>query len=233
MEDLMLRSVTLVVGGALAGALLVGAMELEGRAQQAVDSAKVPKAYVRLTTPRIGPIDPKDFTDEQRAAATVNPNPDINMRTALYEPALGAAWYKWRSFLYNSPRRGDSALSLHDKELVILRVNWLCHDDWVWGQHVPIFLREGHSKEDVARIPRGPDAQGWNDNDRALLMAVEELHTTYFITDQTWSKLAVHYNTRQLLDLIFTVGNYHLNAMYTNSVGMPFVPGFGGMPPRD
>lgn len=35
---------------------------------------------------------------------------------------------------------------------------------------------------------------------------------------------------RQMLDLIFTVGNYHLNAMDTNSVGMPMGEGYGRMP---
>lgn len=53
-----------------------------------------------------------------------------------------------------------------------------------------------------------------------------------FIADATWNGLAKIYNTKQMLDLIFTVGNYHLNAMYTNSVGMPLAPGFGGLPAR-
>ena len=132
--------------------------------------------------------------------------------------------------MWNPNGRGDAALKLYDKELVILRTNWLCHDDWVWGQHVPIAKREGRADADIQRIPKGPAASGWDDKDRALLKAADELHTDQFISDATWNALTKYYNTKQMLDLIFTVGNYHLNAMFTNSVGMPFQPGFGGLP---
>jgi hypothetical protein len=101
----------------------------------------------------------------------------------------------------------------------------------VWGQHVPIVKRNGRTDEDVARIPKGPTADGWNQKDRLLMQAVEELHEDQFISDETWDGLSRIYNTKQMIDLIFTVGNYHTNAMYTNSVGMPFEKGFGGLPP--
>ncbi|MDO8795860.1 MAG: carboxymuconolactone decarboxylase family protein [Vicinamibacterales bacterium] len=216
------RSLSLVVAGVVVGVLLTTTLSPH------LSAAK--KAYVRLATPRIAPIEIASFTPEQRAAA--GPTPNLNLRTALYEPELGKRWWSWLTFVWNADNRVGSALTLYDKELVILRVNWLCHDDWVWGQHVPIAKRNGRNDEDIVRIPKGPGARGWNEKDRLLLQAVEELHEDQFIADATWNGLAKIYNTKQLLDLIFTVGNYHLNAMFTNSVGMPLAPGFGGLPAR-
>lgn len=218
------RSPALVVTGVVVGVLLTTTLAPH------LSAAK--KAYVRLTTPRIAPIEIANFTPEQQAAVGQGAKPNLNLRTALYEPELGKRWWSWLTFVWNADNRVGSALTLYDKELVILRVNWLCHDDWVWGQHVPIAKRNGRSDEDIVRIPKGPGGKGWSDKDRLLLQAVEELHDDQFIADATWNGLAKIYNTKQMLDLIFTVGNYHLNAMYTNSVGMPLAPGFGGLPAR-
>ncbi len=227
-----LRDALLVLGGMFAGVVFATTVTT-GAAQQKAPSARAAKPYKRLTTPRIPPIDPKDFTDEQRAALGNNQRPNTNLRTALYEPELGKQWWTWLTFLWNSGRRGDAALTFYDKELVILRTNWVCHDDWVWGQHVPIAKRNGRSDADIAKIPKGANAAGWSATDRALLQAVDELHADSFISDATWRTLSANYNTRQLLDLLFTVGNYHLNAFYANSVGMPFEEGFGSLPRGD
>ena len=218
------RSLALVVAGVVVGVLLTTALAPH------LSAAK--KAYVRLTTPRIAPMEIADFTPEQQAAVGPGATPNLNLRTALYEPELGKRWWSWLTFVWNADNRVGSALTLYDKELVILRVNWLCHDDWVWGQHVPIAKRNGRNDEDIVRLPKGPAAKGWNEKDRLLLQAVEELHEDQFIADATWNGLAKLYNTKQMLDLIFTVGNYHLNAMFTNSVGMPLAQGFGGLPAR-
>ena len=216
------REVTLVGCGLLVGLVLshLGGVALSGAS----------RTYTRLTVPRVTPIPVGEFTPEQKAAVGENARPNLNLRTALYEPELGKRWWSWLTFVWNAEARKDSALTLYDKELVILRVNYLCNDDWVWGQHVPIAKRNGRTEQEIARIPKGARAAGWTEKDRLLLTAVEELHQDYFISDTTWNGLAKIYNTRQMLDLIFTVGNYHLNAMYTNSVGMPFEQGFGGIP---
>jgi 4-carboxymuconolactone decarboxylase len=217
------RNLALLVAGVVLGVLLTSVLA------PYLSAATTP--YVRLTTPRIKPVAVADFTPEQKAAVGANARPNLNFRTALYEPEFGKRWWSWLVFVWNSDSRVGSALTLYDKELVVLRVNWLCHDDWVWGQHVPIAKRNGRTDEDVARIPKGPTADGWTQKDRLLMQAVEELHEDQFISDETWDGLSRIYNTKQMIDLIFTVGNYHTNAMYTNSVGMPFEKGFGGLPP--
>jgi alkylhydroperoxidase family enzyme len=95
---------------------------------------------------------------------------------------------------------------------------------------VPIAKRAGRTDADIERILKGPMAPGWNAKDQALMDAVEEAHTRWFISDSTWKRLASHYNEGQLIDLVFAIGTYHTNAIYTNSLGIPLEEGFGGVP---
>ena len=156
-----------------------------------------------------------------------------NFRAALYSPDLAQAWHTWLRFVHDNPgavgpvTRADAgdALPLIDKELVVLRTNYLNHDAWVWSAHVPMAIAWGRSEAEVARIAQGPEAPGWNEKDAALVRAADELRAQAFITDQTWNTLAKYYNTRQMLDILFLAGVYTTNAYYVNSVGLPFEPG--------
>ena len=217
------------IGGALCGALLTWAGISYWTAPVSEQKATAVRPFQRPAIPRIAPIDPADFTPEQRAALPGG-NGNANMRTVVREPELARRWYAWSTYLWDSTSRGDSAIPPREKQLVILRVNWLCHDDWMWGRHAPRAKGLGWTSEDIARIPKGPDAPGWTEWDRTLLQAVEEMHTDYFISDATWARLAAHYNVRQMLDFVLTVGQYHLNGMYLNSVGAPKEPGEPSMP---
>ena len=85
---------------------------------------------------------------------------------------------------------GKSTLPARERELVILRIGWLCRSGYEWGQHVAIGKAAGLSDEEIARIPKGADAAGWSAADRALLRATDELHGDAFISDATWAELA-------------------------------------------
>jgi 4-carboxymuconolactone decarboxylase len=65
-----------------------------------------------------------------------------------------------------------------------------------------------------------PDTAGWTEAEAALLRAVDELHGDQFISDATWQRLGKHYDTRQLIDLVFAVGQYMMVSMALNSFGV-------------
>jgi hypothetical protein len=62
-------------------------------------------------------------------------------------------------------------------------------------------------------IESGP----WTAHEKLILRAVDELHDDNAISDSTWAGLTQTYNEQQMLDLIFTVGQYHLVSMMLNS----------------
>ena len=52
------------------------------------------------------------------------------------------------------------------------------------------------------------------------MRATDELHADQCITDHTWRDLSATYDEQQLLDVIFTVGQYTLVSMALNSCGV-------------
>ena len=88
----------------------------------------------------------------------------------------------------------------------------------------------GLSEDEIQRITRGPDAAGWDPFEAALLRAVDELNTNTSISNSTWSALAAHYNSEQLIDFVFTVGEYKLVSMALNTLGVQLEEGFEGFP---
>ncbi|MFO8048983.1 MAG: carboxymuconolactone decarboxylase family protein [Desulfosudaceae bacterium] len=114
----------------------------------------------------------------------------------------------------------NSTLPPRDREILILRVAWLCHSEYEWGQHLVIAGQAGLSGEEISRIRLGAEAPGWSELESLLIQAVDELHSSTVISEETWQALAGFYDTRQLMDLVFTVGQYHLVAMALRSFGV-------------
>jgi len=145
--------------------------------------------------------------------------------TCAQAPDLCKAWLVFTDYLLR-----ESTLPLRDRELLIMRIGWLNHGAYEWAAHRGVARRAGITDEELVRITEGPDAEGWSAWDCALLRTADELHTDGLISDRTWATLAERYDTRQLMEAVFTVGQYNLVAMYLNSLGVQFEEGFEGFP---
>ena len=83
--------------------------------------------------------------------------------------------------------------------------------------------------EEILRITKGANEPEWSTFDAALVRAVDELYYDAIISDATWNVLSEHYNEKQLMDVIFTVGEYNMVSWALNSLGVQLekdVPGF-------
>jgi 4-carboxymuconolactone decarboxylase len=145
--------------------------------------------------------------------------------TCAQAPDLCNAWLEFTEYLLQ-----DSSLPTRDRELLILRIGWLNGGAYEWAAHRGLALRVGITEAELGKILEGPDASGWSDWDSTLLRAADELHSNALVTDFTWNKLAARYDKRQLMEAVFTVGQYNLVAMYLNSLGVQFEEGFQGFP---
>lgn len=121
-----------------------------------------------------------------------------------------------------------STLAPRDRELLILRTAWLCRAEYEWAQHVLIGRKAGLDNEEIERCKHGADAAGWTDTEKLLLRAADELHGQQKIADDTWAGLAGHFDTLQLMDIVFAVGQYTLIAYALNSFGTPLDDGLAG-----
>lgn len=179
---------------------------------------------MRLDEPRLRPLEDAELDPEIRERFGDGPLLNI-FRTLAHHPKLLKRW-----LVFGSHVLAKSTLSPRHRELVILRVGWLCQAEYEWGQHKAIARDAGLSEAEIARIPEGPEAAGWSDAERALLRATDELRADAFVSDATWASLAAHFDARQLLDLLFTVGQYQLVSLVLNSLGVQRDAGVPGFP---
>jgi alkylhydroperoxidase family enzyme len=181
---------------------------------------------VRLEKPRVAPLADAEIDPELRERFGSGPILNI-FRTLANHPALMKRW-----LVFGNHVLAKSTLPAREREIAILRTGWLCRSGYEWGQHVGIGKGSGLSDEEIARIAKGSDAPGWSELERALLRATDELHADSFVSDATWAALSQHLSTQQLMDLVFTVGQYTLVSMALNTLGVQPEPGLPRLPPR-
>ncbi len=185
---------------------------------------------MRLSAPRVPPIDPHDENTPAEALELLERfarndgrgvDGQLNIfKTLAHHPDLLRRWTVFGNHvLYKS------SLPARERELVILRVGWCCNSGYEWGQHCVIGERAGLTPEEIRRIAEGPQAAGWTETESALLRAVDELHADSFVSDDTWAVLQRSFDTRQLIDLVFAIGQYHLVSMALNTLGVQLDPG--------
>ncbi len=119
-------------------------------------------------------------------------------------------------------------LPFRDREILILRIGWLNQAEYEFAQHELIARRGGFSDADIAGIKAGPKATGWSAHEAALVRVADDLYENSVVSDATWTELAKAYSTEQLIDAVFTVGQYNMVSWALNSLGVPlddFLPG--------
>jgi AhpD family alkylhydroperoxidase len=112
------------------------------------------------------------------------------------------------------------ALPRRDTELVILRVSVTCGSDYEWAHHVVLGRRAGLSDEQIAGVGAGPAAPGWDEHERALLQAADELVGDRVVSDETWARLRRRYDERRLIELCLLAGHYAMLAGALNALGV-------------
>jgi 4-carboxymuconolactone decarboxylase len=118
-------------------------------------------------------------------------------------------------------------LPFRDRELLILRIGWLNQAEYEFAQHEEIARKGGLADADIDNIKKGP-AGAWSDHEKALIQAADDLYENSVVSDATWATLAKTYSTEQMVDVVFTIGQYNMVSWALNSFGVPlddFLPG--------
>jgi 4-carboxymuconolactone decarboxylase len=186
--------------------------------------------------PRIPPLQPSEISQEAfettaalRKAVSLPPSDEVPefVATMLRHPAL------YRRHTELALQLFGGTLSLRDRELVILRTGWCCQAPYEWGQHVVISKRvAGLTQEVIERVTQGSAAPGWDEHDRAILRATEELLEDAMISDETWHVLSGILDEKQLIELPLLIGQYQGIAYVQNALRMRMMPGHSGLSAR-
>ncbi len=171
-----------------------------------------------LKIPRLAPIEEHDWNAEQTevlggVAMRFGNVPNV-FKTLIHHVKLVKRWLPFSTHIL-----AKSSLSPRDREIAILRTGWLAGSKYEWGQHVLIAQEDGLSMDEINAIKEGSEGPGhWTEHERNILKACEELHDQVFVSDETWEGLSNSLTTQQILDLIFTCGQYRMLAGALNSL---------------
>ncbi len=188
---------------------------------------------MKLSKPRIHPLPESQWNEEQKPLYAAAKKGATEISTSVVFNVMGTLGNHWEAAKkFNvwafHVMGSSSTLSPREREILILRIGWLCQAEYEWAQHAVIGRACGLSDAEIERIKQGPDAPGWSDHDALLLRATDELHKDACISDATWNGLAKTFNTQQLMDVVFTVGQYNLVSMCLNSFGVQLDEGLKG-----
>lgn len=180
------------------------------------------------SVPRLAPLDEKDWGKEERDVLerTMARGRVLNIfATLVRHPKALRRW-----LVFSNHVLFKSTLAPREREMLILRTGWRCRSEYEWGQHVEIAREIGMSEAEIAAVAQGPRAALWDAFEAALLTAADDLHEAQRISDDAWRTLTKRYNERQMIDLVYTVGNYTLVSMALNSFGVERDEGVEGFP---
>lgn len=155
--------------------------------------------------------------------ARVEPNPGDGLaiaRTFAKYPKLAQP----RSTGSNYVNQG-SKLEPRYREILILRTGWNCQSEYEWAQHVG---RVGKGREmglPIEGLALGPDAPAWNDFERTLLHAADELYQDSVISDATWNAMTRRFDDAMMMNAVITAANYRMVSMALNAFGVQLDPG--------
>jgi alkylhydroperoxidase family enzyme len=168
--------------------------------------------------PRIPPLEPKDWTPEQRKRFDPNGTGQRAANvfvTFVRNPPADRVRGPINQHILNS-----TTLSVRQRETLLMRIGVLCRSEYEWAAHSRLGRRAGMTDADVARIVGGPESGGGDPLEIALLRATDELYRDDRVSDDTWSALAKALDTKQLLDVLIAVGGYRATSMAINSAGV-------------
>ena len=201
-------------------AMLVGLMSSlaaqTDRSRPALPGSSQP--IPRLSEPRIPPLLEDAWTTEQRTVAEVyarDGSVGNALRTLLQVPGLAKAIHPFLNYTSN-----DSSLSARDREILILRVAWLCQNAYIWADHAGRAASAGLSGSEIRRVAQGPDASGWDPLEAALVRLADELYRNSSVTDATWAAVSDRYDVHNMIDAVMTVAEFTTLSMLFNSVGV-------------
>ncbi len=118
----------------------------------------------------------------------------------------------------------ESALPLRPRELVVLRVAWRVKSLYEWHNHVGYAVNIGMSLDEIEAIKTGASAPNWNDEDRTVLQAVDDLMDNNVISDASWAALNRFLDRKAVMDFVFSVGQYVMISWALNSFGVQLEP---------
>lgn len=118
------------------------------------------------------------------------------------------------------------------RQLAILRTAWLLQAPYEWGEHVRHSKRIGVTSEDIERVVAGSHAEGWTQEDAAVIACCDELRDGAMVSNATWEVLGETMDDAQRFELLALIGQFTKVAYIQNSLRLRLEPSNEGLTSR-
>lgn len=181
------------------------------------------------TAPSIVPLPQAEWTPDAREIFAYWEGPDAyengsrsnTMMTLANHPRLAKAQLDFGKYLLV-----DCTLSPRQKELVILRVAWRYNSPYQWAHHVHSGRQIGMTDAEFAALQQEGPAACWSAQEQAMLDATDQLCARGRVDDATWAILSAAMDRHQLMDFLYSVGFFTMNAWAFGAMGIQLELGF-------
>lgn len=166
--------------------------------------------------PQISPLPPTQWDASlDHIREDMNGAPIHVHQLMANNPTLLKAWWDFRNYSVDG-----GTLGKRKGELVILRVAVHVQAWYEWGSHVDRSLACGMTIEEINRVLNYVISDDWSEEEAALLTAVDELMLQRQLSNNTQARLAEHYDTAQVMDIMAIHGMYVILACMINTWGL-------------
>lgn len=167
---------------------------------------------------RVRPVDEADL--QEKTLASLAPYRDQDGRIYTIWATLAHHEDALRRFLvFSNHVLGKNTLPLTSRELMILRIAARAQAAYEWDQHVRIARRAGLDDGTILAAATGA-WDGLDEFDQVLLAATDSLVDHQGVDDELWGRLAAHLGVEQVIDVLYTVGQYLTIATVINTLGV-------------
>jgi alkylhydroperoxidase family enzyme len=126
----------------------------------------------------------------------------------------------------------DSAIGHRRRELIIMRIGWVTGSEYEWTQHWPLAQEMfGCTAEELLALRDWRGADCFDEVDRAVLTATDELVDTGDLSEQTWRGCFEGLGRDAAIDMVAAIGTWLLVSKLARGLRVPLEEGVEGWPP--
>ena len=194
---------------------------------------------------RIANLPPEQWTPEVEALFPIMLPPtstakgsDFNSILLLAQhPGLAEPWLR-----FNAKVAQGFTLPVRIREIAVLRTAWQRRSDYEWAHHMLSGARAGLTTAHFAGLQSELPGPAWSDLEAIVIRATDEICIDGGIAPETLAQLNQHFQTDQVMELLFVAGCYIALAAILNTAGAVIEPqilkraeasGFPMLRPRD
>ena len=120
------------------------------------------------------------------------------------------------------------------REFIIMRIGWVTGCDYEWTQHWPLSHQVyGCRAEEVLAVHDWQNADCFDERDRVVLSATDELLETGNLSDEGWANCLAALGRDASIDLVAAVGTWSMVSNLARGLRIPLEEGIASWPPDD